>query len=601
MSSQDSNSATSRQYYPSKWDLSELLPDTSEETISVRFAELERLVQRVEARRNALEPSMPAASLLSILREYEEVMRAAEVLRCYGALSFSANTKDGEALAFQSRAEQAYADAMSRIRFVTLWWQSLSDEEAETLLPAPEAHVEYRHFLKEQRRLKPYALGEEAERIIALKNANGIDAMARLHMMYMSALRFPLLVDGEERLLTDTELYPYRYSPDPSVRLAAYDTQSRVIEEAAPILAQMFANRVHDWHGENVRLRGYSSSMNVRTVADDFSDDVVDLQLETVRKNAPLFQRFLRIKARLLGMERLRSCDILAPLSDRQLLIPYSEAVPMILDAFREFDPRIGALAQRIFDLNHIDSEVREGKETGLFCYWVAPEIVPWILISYTELFNDAIGLAHELGHAVQNMLASHHTALTYCPLSNPLAEVPSLFAEQLFLHKLLASPMEQDNRKELLGWALDEICSAVYLGINALFERDAHNAVLAGQPAGEINRLYAESLRDLYEDAVGIDESAGVRWVRIMHYHFAPFYIYAYSFAALVALALYRNVQLQGDPAREAVFQCMAAGGSARPETILREAGIDIHNPDFWQGGFDVISEMIDELESLS
>lgn len=600
MSASIVDDTVSRIYSPGKWDLSDLLPDASEETLSARLAELENRVQVVEARRSALAPAMSPSLLMTILHEYESTIRTAEKLRCFGSLSFSANTQDGAVLAMQGRTEQAYADALSRIKFVTLWWQSLDEAEAEALLNPSAIDGEYRHFLKEQRRIKRYSLGEEAERIIGLKNANGIDAMARLHQMHTSSLRYSVLIDGEMRLLTQSEIYPYRFSPSAQLRQDVFQEESRVAKQAAPLLAQMLVNRVNDWHTEMVVLRGYSTPMNARTVADDFSDDVVALQMETVRANCTVFQRYLRVKTRLLGMERLRESDVLAPLSDRQVAYPYAEAIPLILEAFADFDAQVGLLAQRVFDENHIDAEMRDEKETGLFSMWSGPEDTPWILMSYSGMLEDVIDLAHELGHAVQNMLCSHHHMLTHFPLSIPVAEVSSLFAEQLIIHKMLSATRENADRVALLGSVLDRVCSYAYLAMNGFFEKAAHEAVLAGQSVEEVDRLYHASHCELYGDAVEVDDEGRHRWVRVLHYHLSPFYMYAYSFATLIALALYRRVETEGAPARRAVLEIMAAGGSERPETILREAGIDIRDPAFWQSGFDVINNMIDELEVL-
>src|SRR5262245_10862433 len=250
--------------YPlARWDLSELLPEPSEEVIAARFAALEADVAAFEARREVLAPGMDRAAFLDLVRRYEELMERMNELSGYASLWFYGDTGNSEAMTFRSRVRQATTAAYNRILFFTLWWRGLDEAEAAPLLPTAEEAAadprlaDYRHFLLDLRRLKPHTLDERSEQLINLKDDNGIQAVTTLYSMLTNRLEFTLEVDGEERRLTRDALMSYAFSPRADLRAAAYRELYRVYEGEANVLAQIYMNRVRDWHDENVGLRGY--------------------------------------------------------------------------------------------------------------------------------------------------------------------------------------------------------------------------------------------------------------------------------------------------------------------------------------------------------
>jgi len=280
--------------------------------------------------------------------------------------------------------------------------------------------------------------------------------------------------------------------------------------------------------------------------------------------------------------------------------VEYGDAAAMVLDTFRSFDPSVAAQVQRVFDQNHIDSEARKGKRGGAFCATVRPDVTPYVLLNYTGKVRDVATLAHELGHALHSMLAEHHSMLTQHS-SLPLAETASVFAEILLTERLLNEEQDALVRRELLASSVDDMYATVMRqAFFVLFERVAHQAILDNASPDRLNELYLENLRTQFGDSVEIAPEFQHEWVSIPHIYHTPFYCYAYSFGQLLVLALYRRYQQEGDAFKPGYLKLLAYGGSAHPEQILREAGVDITDPAFWQGGFDVISEMIDELEAM-
>lgn len=586
---------------PSAWELTELLPEPSEEVIVERLASIEAMVQSFEGRRGELSADMGQEMLLAVVRQYEDLVEQVEVLAAYGNLWFASDTQDQAALNFKNRIEQVLTDAQNRVLFFSLWWKQLDDEAAAILLPSGSLYSDHRHFLQNLRRLRPFTLAEHSEQLINLKDADGMDAVLTLYSMLTNRLEFHLEIEGEQKVLTRDQLVSNVHSPNPDLRQAAYRELFRGFGSESTLLGQIYIHRLRDWYSENVQLRGFASPIAVRNTANDIPDEAVETLLEVVREKSSVYQRYFRLKADWLGVERLRRYDLYAPLAGSQKEIPYSEGVGLVLDTFASFHPEMAAKAERVFAERHIDSAIRKGKKGGAFCYTVLPSQTPWLLANYTGQVRDVATLAHELGHAIHSMMAADHSVLTQHPVL-PLAETASVFAEMLLTDRLLAEEQDPLAIRELLASAIDDSYATVLRqAFFVRFEIAAHDAVRAGKSVAELNSLYLAELEEQFGDSVEIDPDFQHEWITIPHMYQTPFYCYAYSFGQLLVLALYQRYKEEGEAFIPGYLELLAAGGSQRPQEILSKIGVDITDPEFWRGGFSVVEDLIDQMEAIT
>jgi oligoendopeptidase F len=587
-------------YQLGPWDLSEILPEPSPAAIAERLAHLDTAVAAFEARRASLHPAMEREELVAMVRQYEEIVEEMNALSGYASLWFYSDTRNQDAIALRNRVRQATTAASNRILFFTLWWRGLSDEEAEALLSQDAARADYRFYLTDLRRFKPYTLDEKSEQIINVKDDNGVGAVLTLYSMLVNRLEYTLEVDGETKKLTRDALMSHAFSPRPELRIAAYRELYGVYARESTVLGQIYVNRVRDWYDEQVVLRGYSSPIAVRNADNDVPDRAVETLLAVTRENAPVFQRYFRLKAGWLGLDRLRRYDLYAPLAASDQEVDYPDAVRSVLETFADFHPRLSGLAERVLAENHMDAEIRKGKRGGAFCSTVLPRFTPWVHVNYAGRVRDVATLAHELGHAVHSMLAEHHSILTQ-HASLPLAETASVFGEMLMTDRLLRDERDPLIRRELLASSVDDVYATVLRqAYFVLFELEAHEAVRAGSSVEEICDLYMAKLKEQFGDSLDIAPEFRYEWLSIPHIYQTPFYCYAYSFGQLLVLALYRRYQEQGEAFKPGYLKLLSYGGSERPEKVLSEMGIDMTDRAFWQGGFDFVRERIDELEAI-
>ncbi len=581
----------------SPWSLKDLFSGPDSPDLEAAFTTLEELVASFEKLRPQLKNDLPMSTFLEILKESEESTRIASKLYAYAELAFAADTQNQSFQALLGRIRQFMAELENRTLFFNLWWKDLDESNANRLM---EQSGDYRYYLEVIRQFRPHTLSEPEEKIINLKNVTGSSALVTLYDAITNRYTFKIDVDGESRDLTRGELMVFARSNDPELRARAYQALYRVYGENGAILGQMYQTRVRDWHNENLSLRKFTNPIAARNLGNDIPDEAVEALLKVCKQNAPIFQRFFKLKARVLGVDKLRRYDIYAPVSKSDKTYAFDQATGMVFDSFSAFRPDFAELAKRVLDQNHLDSEVRKGKQGGAFCASITPELTPWVKLNYQGHAEDVATMAHELGHAIHALLANSHTAFTFHS-SLPLAETASTFGEMMLVERLLASETDEAVRRDLLFRQVDDAYATIMRqAFFALFEKQAHTMVMNNASVDEIASAYVENLKEQFGDAVDLSDEFKWEWVSIPHIYHTPFYVYAYAFGQLLVLSLYQQFKAEGEAFKPRYVRMLSAGGSQAPAQICAEAGIDIRSEAFWQGGFDVLDQMVSQLEQM-
>jgi oligoendopeptidase F len=585
-------------FTPSRWDLTDLYSSQEDPQLQFDFDQIEKLVSEFEQHRARLASQISPAEFMEIVSQLEKINLLAYRIYGYSSLRFAADTQDQAAQALLARVEQFLAGMENRTLFFSLWWKGLDNETAERLMAGTG---DYHYWLEEMRNFKEHTLSEPEEKIVNIKNVTGVNALGNLYDQMTSRYTFKLAVDGEEKDMTRGEIMVYARHHDPDLRALAYQELYRVYGQEGPVLAYIYQTLVRDWRNEQVELRRFNSPIAARNLLNDIPDEVTDTLLGVCKNNAALFQRFFRIKADLLGLERLRRYDIYAPVARSEKTYSFGDAAEMVLNSFEMFDTRFAGMARRIFESEHMDSQVRKGKRDGAFCMSVTPGLTPWVLLNFQGRPDDVATMAHELGHAVHAMLSDHHNIFTYHP-SLPLAETASTFGEMALVDHLLSREGDEAVRRELLFRQVDGAYATIMRqAFFALFERQAHEMIYAGASIDELCAAYMENLKRQFGDAVEVSEEFRWEWVSIPHIFQVPFYVYAYAFGQLLVLSLYQQYKEVGEAFKPRYLDILSAGGSNAPAKVLSAAGIDIYSAEFWQGGFDVVANLLNQLAEVA
>ena len=583
---------------PSRWSLADLYPSGDSPEMQAAFDELEKLVAAFETCRPELTANISMEKFQQVVSDLEDIVKLMQRIGGYAELWFTEDTQNQSAMSLLARMEQLGAEISNRILFFTLWWKELDDKNAERLM---KDSGDLHYWLEEMRHFKPHTLSEAEEKIINIKDVTGSNALITLYDSFTNRYTFKLNVKGEEKEITRGELMSYVRMGNPDLRAASYQELYRVYGQDGLILGQMYQTVVRDWRNENINLRGYKSPISARNLGNDIPDEVVDTLLEVCQKNAPIFQRFFKLKARLLKMDKLRRYDIYAPVTESTKEFSMGSATELIMDSFDSFDPRFAQLAMKVISEKHVDSQVRKGKRSGAFCATVNPELTPWVLTNYQGHSDDVATLAHELGHAIHSLLASDHSIFTQHACL-PLAETASTFGEMMLVERLLEEERDESVRRDLLFRQVDDSYATIMRqAFFALFEKQAHAMTDQGASVDELAQAYFENLQTQFGDALDIADEFRWEWVSIPHIYHTPFYVYAYAFGQLLVLSLYKQFKEEGDSFKPRYIKILSTGGAEAPMKVLADAGFDISQASFWQGGFNVVDGMVSQLEKLS
>ena len=588
----------SNPYEQSRWSLNDLFPSSDSKELEHAFGSLEKLVADFESRRDELKDAIHTEEFIEIIKELEEITKLIQRIGGFANLWFTEDTQDQSAQAMVAKIEQLSAEVSNRVLFFSIWWKSLDDKTAKKLM---KGTGDYLYWLEEMRHFKPYTLTEPEEKIINIKDVTGSSALVTLYDAFTNRYTFNISVDGEKKELTRGELMTYVRMSDADLRERAYQELYRVYGNDGPILGQMYQTRVRDWRNELINLRGYETPISARNLHNDIPDTVIDTLLDVCQKNAGVFQRFFDLKAQLLGVKKLSRYDIYAPVTNSNKEYAFGKAAELILDSFKQFDPRFAQMARRVMNEKHVDSQVRKGKRSGAFCATVNPELTPWVLVNYQGHSDDVATLAHELGHAIHSLLASDHSIFTQHSCL-PLAETASTFGEMMLVDRLLEEEKDAGVRRDLLFRQVDDSYATIMRqAFFALFEKTAHKMTGEGASVDELSEVYFDNLKNQFGKNMDIGEEFRWEWVSIPHIYHVPFYVYAYAFGKLLVLSLYKQYKEEGESFKPRYINILSTGGSKAPMDVLSESGIDILQASFWQGGFDVVAGLVRQLEEFS
>jgi oligoendopeptidase F len=614
MATEAVSESTDPELQASAWNLDPLVagkgPDGARGQLKEALEHAEAFARSYAGKLGELDSTGLRRAMLELGSIQELVGRAGT----YAGLCFSVDTSDPASGALLQEVQERGTEIETTLLFFELEWAGLPDERVEQLL-ADERLAFCGHYLRNARRYREHLLSEPEEKILAEKSVTGASAWSRLFDELTSAIevRLPADAAGVERhageasspVVGDGAVVPETVALDVALsRLVLPDRELRsataqaVTDALAPGLrtrAFLFNTLLADKATDD-RLRSYSSWLAARNLSNEASDESVAALIEAVRARYELPRRWYRLKARLLGVERLADYDRMAAVTEDEVTYSYGRAREIVLECYSSFSPELGAVAKRFFDERYIDAPVRPAKRGGAFCASAVPSVHPYVMLNYTSRRRDVLTLAHELGHGVHFALAAEQGVFHQgTPLT--LAETASVFGETIVFGRLLEEDSSPSSRLALLAENIEGALATVFrqVAMNR-FEDLVHTA---RREQGELSverfgELWVESQAEMFGGSVEITEGYRSWWSYIPHFIGSPGYVYAYAYGQLLALSVYQRYEQRGEELVPRYLELLAAGGSRSPEELGRIVGIDLADPGFWDAGLDLVERQL-------
>ena len=576
------------------WNLTHLAsgPDDVEAQLTESRERSEAFAERYRGKLADLDgPGL--AEAMSELGEIEEIVGRAY---SYAALNFSTDTADPPRGALLQKVQELATQIQTLLVFWELEWAALDDERADALLAHDDLDF-CRHHLRSARRYRPYLLSEPEEKLLSEKNVTGRSAWGRLFEEQLSSIRVDL--PGTDEPVGIEVALSKLSSTDREERASAARAFTESLQPGLRTRAYIFNTLLADKALDD-RLRGYPHWLSARNLSNEASDESVEALISAVQARYEIARRWYRLKAKLLGLDRLRDYDRSASVAQTDARIQWPEAKELVLDSYATFSPELGDLAQRFFDENWIDAPVRENKRSGAFCSYTVPSVHPYLMLNYTAKYRDVLTLAHEMGHGVHAALGGRQGVFHMAtPLT--LAETASVFGETIVFGRLLDRTDDPEVKLDLLAQSIEGSIATVFRQI--AMNRFEHGVHTARREEGELpverfNELWATSQSDLLGDAVEITDDYRCWWSYVHHFIDTPGYVYAYAYGQLLALSVYARYEEEGEGFVPAYLDLLGAGGSLPPEELGKIVGIDLADPGFWDRGLDLVERQLDAAE---
>ena len=518
----------------------------------------------------------------------------------YAALMFSADTADPANGALLQKAQELGTAIETTLLFFDLEWAALSQERADELL-AGDGLDFCRHHLRNVRRYRNHLLSEPEEKILAEKALTGSAAWARLFEELTSAIEVELSTERSEKVALDVALSRLAL-PDREARRATAEAVTAALAPGLRTRAFLFNTLLLDKATDD-RLRRYSHWLAARNLSNEASDESVRALIEAVRRRYEIPRRWYRLKAKLLGVERLADYDRMAAVSEDEATFSFGQAREIVLDCYSSFSEELGEVVRGFFDERRIDAPLRPGKRGGAFCASAVPGVQPYVLLNYTARRRDVLTLAHELGHGVHFALAARQGIFHQgTPLT--LAETASVFGETIVFGRLLEEDSSPASRLALLAENLEDTIATVFrqVAMNR-FEDLVHTArrEQGELSVGGFGELWADSQAEMLGDSVEVTEGYRSWWSYIPHFVNSPGYVYAYAYGQLLALSVYERYEQVGSELVPRYLELLAAGGSRSPEELGGIVGIDLTDPGFWEAGLDLVERQLTDAEAAA
>jgi len=586
-----------------KWDLTDLVDDSLKTKSDLLVENIKRKVKEFENNRVILKRDLGITIFEGLLRKIESIMEDLSIVNSFAQLKYAADTSSNEAASLVLQTEKLSSEISNKILFFDLWFKKELDENDAQRLVDSISPV-YREFLKYKRLLAKYSLNESEEKIINTLEVTGPTALVKIYDRMTNNFEFTIIRKrGKKKVIrtfTNKEkLISLIRSPKANEREFAYKALFKTYEKNSGVLGEIYQNLVTQWKDENISIRGFKSPISVRNIYNNIDDTTIETLLSVCRKNVTMFHDYFKEKAKLIGVKKLRRYDLYAPISSKNIpKFTFKNATKLVLDTFSRFDPRFGTYTERLYKESHIDSEIRNGKTGGAFCYTVSPGRTPYVLLNFNGMMRDVSTMAHEFGHAIHSMFAYDKPILvSHAPL--PLAETASVFGEML-LNEEIYKKLNREKKKIFLAEQIDDMYATIIRqAFFTIFEIEAHkNIVEQSVTIDNISEYYMNNLKAQFGDSIHISDDFRWEWLYIPHFFHTPFYCYAYSFGNLLVLSLYQQYREEGNSFISKYIKILSAGGSEKPETLLRNSGFNISDSSFWQQGFDLIQMKINKLK---
>lgn len=565
------------------------------------YAALEKDAAEFAKLKGAIEADV--SKIPAVLDAYYGLHRRLSKLSVYARMRFDQDTADSTYQTMAAKIGSLGVKIGAASAFVEPEILSYSKEQLEAAEKENERTAYYGRKIEEMLRGQEHTLDAEKEELLAAAG-DMAEAPDDIFSVLMNAdMKYPdiVLEDGTHLPLTNSTYISYMESPDRAVREGAFKTLYGQIASLKNTFAAIYRGNLKQakFYAQS---RKYSSARAMYLADSNVPESVYDNLLSAVHEALPMMYRYVAVRKKVLGVDKLHMYDVYTPIVAAQnQTYEFEQAKQMVLEALKPMGEDYLSHAREGLENRWIDIYPNKGKKGGAYS-WGCYDSQPFILLNYTKNLDSVFTLIHEMGHSIHSYYSRTAQDYAYSDYKIFVAEVASTCNECLLMHDLLKKTTDKEQRKYLLNHYLDSFKGTLFRQtMFAEFEKTAHDYCAQGKPltAEALSQMYLELNQKYFGPDMEKDEEIAYEWMRIPHFY-TPFYVYQYATGYSAAVALSAKILKEGKPAVDAYMSFLKGGESKDPIDLLKMAGVDMTTEKPVADALALFGELVAELEAL-
>ena len=565
------------------------------------YAALEKEAEEFAKLKGAIEADV--SKIPAVLDAYYGLHRRLSKLSVYARMRFDQDTTDSTYQTMSAKIGSLGVKIGAASAFVEPEILSYSKEQLEAAEKENERTAYYGRKIEEMLRGQEHTLDAEKEELLAAAG-DMAEAPDDIFSVLMNAdMKYPdiVLEDGTHLPLTNSTYISYMESPDRAVREGAFKTLYGQIASLKNTFAAIYRGNLKQakFYAQS---RKYSSARAMYLADSNVPESVYDNLLSAVHEALPMMYRYVAVRKKVLGVDKLHMYDVYTPIVVAQnQTYEFEQAKQMVLEALKPMGEDYLSHAREGLENRWIDIYPNKGKKGGAYS-WGCYDSQPFILLNYTKNLDSVFTLIHEMGHSIHSYYSRTAQDYAYSDYKIFVAEVASTCNECLLMHDLLEKTTDKEQRKYLLNHYLDSFKGTLFRQtMFAEFEKTAHDYCAQGKPltAEALSQMYLELNQKYFGPDMEKDEEIAYEWMRIPHFY-TPFYVYQYATGYSAAVALSAKILKEGKPAVDAYMNFLKGGESKDPIDLLKMAGVDMTTEKPVADALALFGELVAELEAL-
>ena len=580
------------------WDLSTIFP--TDETFEAELAQVSEEVKKAASLAGHLLDS--ADSLLTTTEVQLDLMRRIEKLYSYAHMKNDQDTRVAKYQEYQAKGMTLYSDFGQSFAFYEPEFMAITEEQYQAFLAEQPALQQYQHYFDKLLKKKAHILTQREEELLAGAGEIFGAAGETFAILDNADIVFPMVhdEDGNEVQLSHGNYITLVESKNREVRKEAYEALYSVYEQYQHTYAKTLQTNVKV-HNYNAKVRKFSSAREAALSADFIPESVYDSLVSAVNKHLPLLQRYIALRAKILGISDLKMYDMYTPLSETDYKFTYEEALAKSEEVLAILGEDYLSRVKTAFSERWIDVYENQGKRSGAYSGG-SYDTNAFMLLNWQDTLDNLFTLVHETGHSMHSSYTRETQPYVYGDYSIFLAEIASTTNENILTEKLLEEVEDDATRFAILNHFLDGFRGTVFRQTQfAEFEHAIHKADQEGQVLTSefLNELYA----DLNEKYYGLKKEDNPQiqyeWARIPHFYY-DYYVFQYSTGFAAASALAEKIVHGSQEDKDKYLDYLKAGNSDYPLNVIKKAGVDMEKEDYLNAAFAVFERRLDEFEAL-